>query len=238
MRTKVTLSVVAVLVGTLLLAGTFPSRTVRAQSPDLGQPNPNAKELSQFAFLIGTWQADGKARNMDRRTWRDKFAFLIRPWQADGKARNMDRRTWRDTRQRWTLRYILDGSAIAGVYQRQDEDGVWTTHIMDFRYYDRDQKRWIVEYLNPTTPPWGFASQTLEEVGGVQVDETSVAVMTEFNADGTRVFRRETFSNITEDHFTYRAEGSTDGESWFEIEASEVSRVETERGWPEDSTED
>ena len=200
MRTKITLSVVAVFfAGTLLSPRTLPSRTALAQSPDLtayGEPNPNAKELSHFAFLIGTWQADGKALNEDRRTWRD-------------------------TRQRWTLRYILDGQAIAGVYQRQDEGGVWTTYVMDFRFYDRDQDRWIVEYVNPTTP-WGFGSQAQEEVGGVQIDATSIAVMT--LAD--RIIRRETFSSITDDHFTYRADVSADGETWFEIEASEVSRIE------------
>ena len=60
----------------------------------------------------------------------------------------------------------------------------------------------------------------------MQVDDKSVAVMTLVVGDRGNLIRRETFSNITEDQFTYRADMSANGETWFEIEASEVSRIE------------
>ena len=123
---------------------------------------------------------------------------------------------------RLTWRYILDGYAIAGVVQRQGEDGAWTTYVMDFHYYDRDRDRWVVEYVNPMTP-WEFGSQAQEEVGGVRVVDTSIVVMT----GGEDYILRETFLNITADHHTYRGEVSRDGgESWLETNVIEVSRIE------------
>ncbi len=197
-------AVAAIVVATLLLSPSA-SGTASAQVvPTYGAPNPGAPpELSQFAFLIGKWQAHGKSLKPDGRGGR-----------------------WEEYSMVWTERYILDGHAIAGVYQRQDEDGALTTTFIDFRFYDRHQDRWIVEFLDPTAV--SFGSQAQEAVGGVQVSDTSVMVNSgPRDVGGVSYTLRETFLNITEDRFTYRSESSRDGgESWLEIEVTELSRIE------------
>ncbi len=175
------------------------SRTATAQSTDLmayGEPNPNApKELSEFAFLIGKWRAEGKSLESDRR--------------------------WGEVSMMWTVQYILDGYAIAGVYQTQGEGGEWATSAMDFRFYDRGQDRWIIEYMDPATLT--LVAQAPEDLGGVQVSETSITLMTR-KGD---ILGRETYLNITEDHVTYRGEASPDGgESWCLYEETELLRID------------
>ena len=161
-----------------------------------GQPNPHApKELSQFAFLIGKWRAQGKA--------------------LDGEG------TWGEFSMRWTVRYILDGHAICGVYQDRDEGGEWTTKFVDFRFFDRDTGSWIVEYLDPVAATLRVQGQ--DEAGGVRVSDGSVTVVSTFGP----YLVRETFVSIDEDHFTYRSEGSRDqGESWIVSEETQLSRIE------------
>ena len=198
-------AVAAIVVATLLLSPSA-SGTASAQVvPTYGAPNPGAPpELSQFAFLIGKWQAHGKVLRRDGRGGR---------WEESSGSV-------------WTQRYILDGHAIAGVYQRQEEDGALKTTFIDFRFYDRHQDRWIVEFVDPIAG--SFRSQAQEAVGGVQVSDTSVMVNSgPRDVGGVSYTLRETFLNITEDRFTYRSESSRDGgESWLEIEVKELSRIE------------
>ncbi len=100
MRTRTTPITVAVSVLATLLCGAFINRTVSAQIvPPPGEPNPNApEELSQLAFLIGHWQAQGKSL------------------QGDG--------TWEESSGESRVRYILDGYAIASTYQVQGGVGM------------------------------------------------------------------------------------------------------------------
>ncbi len=93
---------------------------------------------------------------------------------------------------------------------------------MTLRFYDTDQHRWIVEYLDVLAST--LASQGTGELGGVLVSETSVTLMSQ--APGLLV--RETYLDITDDHFTYRVDVSTDeGETWDEgVQVVEAHRIE------------
>ena len=159
-----------------------------------GQPNPDApRELSQFDFLIGTWQATGKA--------------------LDGDG------AWTEVSMRWTVRYILDGHAIAGVYHERGDDGEWRPKFVDFRFFDRDRGRWIIEYLDPATST--LRPQAQEDTGGVQVNDGSVTVTSQYGP----YLVRETFTRVDDDNVQYRSEGSRDGgSSWILSEETRLSR--------------
>ena len=151
MTTRSTPAAVAVSFVASLLIGVSVSSSASAQVVSAyGAPNPGApQELSEFAFLIGKWHAQG------------------RTLQDDG--------TWKEPVMVWTFRYILDGYAIAGVFEEQGEDGELTSAGMDFRFYNRDQDRWTIEYFVPRVS--FLMSQAQEDVGGVQASDTSVTVV-------------------------------------------------------------
>ena len=198
MTTRTALSAVAVIVIATLLVVASTSRTTYAQIvPPPGEPNPNApRELSQFAYLIGKWQAQARIQ--------------------------LDDSTWEESAAVWTFRYILDGYAIAGVFQSLGEDGELTTSGMGFHYFNRDQDRWIIEYFVPRISMLMLQAQ--QDAGGVQVSDTSVTVVTRMPAGH---LLRETHLILSEDHLTYRTERSDDGgESWTERGVTELLRIE------------
>ena len=112
-----------------------------------------------------------------------------------------------------------DGYAIADEYRQRGEQSGWAILGVTLRFYDTDQHRWIVEYPGCTGFHSGFT-----ELGGVLVSETSVTLMSQ--APGLLV--RETYLDITDDHFTYRVDVSTDeGETWDEgVQVVEAHRIE------------
>ncbi len=161
-----------------------------------GVPNPKApKELSHFAFLIGKWDGEGRSR-----------------YEGDSEAYRMT----------WVGRYILDGYAIADEARILDEDGALERIFITYRFYDLHKKRWIIEAFNVLEST--IVHQAPDDLGGVQVSEASITLMTR----GPTAIGRELFLNRSKDHFTYRQDVSTDeGETWIEgvdlIEANRVS---------------
>ena len=86
-------------------------------------PNPDAPpELSQFAFLIGAWRADGKLKRDDGK-WK--------PFTAD-----------------WTARYILGGYVITDEFHTNDTESEFQLHGATFRSYDARRKIWVMKFLN------------------------------------------------------------------------------------------
>ncbi len=159
-------------------------------------PNPNApRELSHFAFLIGKWQCEGKFR-----------------YEGASSA-------YRIT---WVGRYIMDGYAIADDARVFDDEGALERSFITYRFYDLDRKRWIIDAFNVLEST--MVHQAPDDLGGVQVSEASITLMTR----GPTAVGRESFLNISKEHFTYRLDVSTDeGVTWIEgvdlIEANRVS---------------
>lgn len=172
-----------------------------------GSPNRNApRELSQFAFLIGTWQCESKLKG------------------PDGEYRTFP--------ATWVARYILDGYVIADEFRQLGPAGEVAQLGQSLRSYNTDQKAWIIKWLDALDSTWLELGP--EDLGGVRVQGGVITY--QHRRPRGRVGRlfplqslfRLSFSNISEDHFTWRAELSTDGgETWAEVQVIEASRVKT-----------
>ena len=132
-----------------------------------GGPNPDAPpELSQFAFLIGSWRADGKLKTADG-TWK--------PFTAD-----------------WTARYILDGYVIADEFHTSETGSEFQLHGATFRSYDASRKTWVMKFLNARESTWLDLGP--ENLGGVEVTDDAITFMHRVEPDGLLRVRFENFS--------------------------------------------
>ena len=95
-----------------------------SETPSLyGAQNPGAPaELAQFGFLIGRWRGQGLFRNEDG---------THSPYRVD-----------------WSGRYILDGHAIADDARVLDEEGELQALFVTYRFYDRAERRWVIEVFD------------------------------------------------------------------------------------------
>jgi hypothetical protein len=161
-------------------------------------PNPKAPpELSQFAFLIGSWRCDVRVKATDG------------PWQ--------------EYRATWVGRYILDGYAIADEYRMINEAGELIVHGMNFRSYSVDRRTWVMRWLDATRSSWVELGP--ERLGGVRVSQETITfnLVDIFAPDA---ISRVTFSNISPDHFTWREDKSLDqGRTWTEFVVIDAHRV-------------
>lgn len=172
---------------------------------EYGLPNRNApRELSQFAFLIGNWRCESRVKGPDG-------AF----------------RTYPAT---WVARYILDGYAIADEFKQLGPAGEVAQLGQTTRSFNSDSKTWIIKWLDALDSTW--LDMGPEDLGGVAVRSGSITYQHRRPRGRTgRLFPlqslfRLTFSNMSEDHFTWRAELSTDGgETWDEVQVIEATRA-------------
>ncbi len=173
------------------------SENINLMNPELyGQPNPNApEELSQFAFLIGSWRCD------------------IRVKGSSGSF---------ETHQAiWTARYILDGYAIADEYRETTPDGQLVRFGATYRSYDSERDTWVMKWHDALTSTWIDLGPA--ELGGIQADGNSVTFKHRVPHDG---LIRCTFSNISEKHFTWLGEFSSDGGgTWDDVMEIQAFRV-------------
>ena len=185
----------------LLVALTQPAP---AQDANYGAPNPNApEELSQFAFLIGRWRCESKVKGQDGE------------YQTHPAV--------------WIGRYILDGYVIADEFRQMDSDGQLTQLGQTYRSYNSEERIWVMKWHDALASTWLDLGP--EELGGVQVTETSITfkhhlppgpVAKLFPAH--TIFRM-TITDISRDHFTWRAHVSTDGEkTWEQVQVVEAYR--------------
>jgi hypothetical protein len=163
---------------------------------EYGIPNPKAPpELSQFAFIIGSWCCDARVR------------------QEDG--------TWQSYQATWVGRYILDGSVIADEYRMTNQAGELIVHGMNFRFYSVEKQTWVMRWLSTA----GFWSELgPENLGGVRVTPETItfAMIDSFAPDA---LTRVTFSDISESQFTWTGERSVDqGRTWTEFIVIEAHR--------------
>ena len=149
-----------------------------------GEPHPKAaRQLATFGFLIGTWKGEGQSRNEDG--------------------------SHSPYRMNWVGRYILDGLAIADEARVFGADDALSAHFMTYRFWDAARRRWIIEAHDLRNGK--LVTQASEDLGGVQVSEESVAVMTRW-PEG---IGREVYLNRTDDRFSYRLDVSLDaGKNW------------------------
>ena len=161
-----------------------------------GKPNPNAPAaLSRFGFLIGRWQCLAKVR------------------LANGE--------WQILQAQWLGRFILDGYAIADEYRMTDSAGELMVLGMNFRTYDVTKQTWNIRWLNALAGTW--VDLVPEELGGVRfADQSIIYAFKEPMA--AHAYTRATYTNISEEHFTWRGEKSDDAKAWGEFMVVECYR--------------
>jgi hypothetical protein len=165
---------------------------------EYGEPNPGAPlELSQFAFIIGSWSCDARVIGEDG------------GWQAFNAT--------------WVGRYILDGFVIADEYRMTDQTGELIVHGMNFRSYSVEKKTWMMRWLNARGSFWLELGP--EQLGGVRV--TNETITFDFiDTLAPDAITRVTFSNITDSHFTWSAERSKDqAKTWAQFMVIESHRT-------------
>jgi hypothetical protein len=165
---------------------------------EFGKANPNAPAaLSRFAFLIGRWRCDARVM--------------------------LPNGEWQTLQASWRGRFILDGYAIADEYRMTSPSGELIVLGMNLRAYDAAKQAWTIKWLNALAGTWVDLGP--EELGGVTFDGQSIMyAFREPMADHT--YTRATYTNISEDHFTWRGERSDDGRTWTDFMVVEVYRSE------------
>jgi len=174
---------------------------MKRNEQEYGKPSPNAPpELSRFAFLIGKWRCEAKLE------------------REDG--------TWESLKATWEGRYILDGYVIADEYRMTTPAGELLVLGINLRSYDAKNKTWNMKWLNALAGTWVDLGP--EELGGVKADEKAITYTMKEGRDGksvaAHVFTRATYTNISENHFTWRGDRSNDGKTWEEFLVIEAYR--------------
>jgi hypothetical protein len=164
---------------------------------DLAKPNPDAPgALSRFAFLIGKWRCEARVR--------------------------LPSGEWQTFQGTWLGRFILDGYAIADEYRMTDASGKLIVLGVNLRTYEASTRTWSMKWLNALAGTWVDLGP--EELGGVTFDGQSIIyAFREPVAD--HAYTRATYTNISEQHFTWRGEKSDDGKAWNEFMVVEVYRI-------------
>jgi hypothetical protein len=171
-----------------------------------GTPHPDApRELRQFAFLIGTWRCESTVT------------------QSDGSTRTFP--------ATWVGRYILDGWVIEDEFRQFGPAGEVVQLGRNYRCYNRDRRAWSMKWLDAVDGAW--LDLAPEDLGGVAVAPGSITF--QHRRPSGRMSRlfpahslfRVTFSDLTDDHFSWRAELSADGgETWAVVQVIDAHRAE------------
>lgn len=175
---------------------------MKRDDQDHGKLNPNAPaELSRFAFLVGEWRCDATLK------------------RSDG--------IWESLKATWEGRFILDGYVIADEYRMTAPAGELLVLGINLRSYDAQKQTWNIKWLNALGGTW--VDLGTEELGGVKIDEKGIMYsMKELIAP--HVLTRATYTDISDNRFTWRGEKSDDGRVWEEfmvIEAYRKPQVES-----------
>lgn len=166
------------------------------RNAQLPGPSPDTSpELSRFAFLVGRWRCEG---------------YLSR----DDGGRETLKATWEG-------RYLLDGHVIADQFRMWAPGGELLVLGLNLRAYDARNKSWNMKWLSALTGTWVDLGP--EELGGVEMDEDSITYKMK-EPMAPHAFTRATYTNLSEDHFTWRGERSDDQETWEEFLVIECYR--------------
>jgi hypothetical protein len=92
---------------------------------------------------------------------------------------------------------------------------------LNVRAYDASNKRWNIKWLDALSGRWTDLGP--EELGGVQFDGTSVSYRFK-EPMVAHALTRATYTNVSDQHFTWKGEGSEDGETWTEFMVVECER--------------
>jgi hypothetical protein len=163
---------------------------------DFGKLNPHAPAaLARFAFLVGAWRGEAKLKS------------------AAGD--------WQTFPVTWLGRFVLHGYAIADEYTMTTPTGDLIVFGENFRTYDAATHTWNIRWLNALTGTW--TNLVSPELGGVTFEGQSISYA--FNEPvAHHPYTRATYTSISNTHFTWKGDQSTDGKAWSEFMVVDVTR--------------
>ncbi|MEL7834274.1 hypothetical protein [Fodinibius sp. Rm-B-1B1-1] len=139
------------------------------------------------------------------------FGFLLGKWNCKVIAKQEDGTT-SELRATWKGQTILDGYVIADEYQMMDSEGSLVMLGMNYRAYNTETDVWNMKWLEALSGTW--LDLGTQELGGVQITDTTIVYKAEYKPGE---LHRISFSDITENHFIWSVDISTDGgQSWNE----------------------
>jgi hypothetical protein len=169
--------------------------------------------LALSALFLGTaWvakidEADKKQPNPKAPPETAQYAFLIGEWDCRIESMAPDG-SMTEGRARWKGYYILDGWAIQDEWVSETPSGeeFYGTNI---RSFDPERKKWNNRWLPSGSLKW-------KHFDSEQIGDTMVMIGGE-GRDPIGPVDRNTFYNISEDHFDWKKDRSYDGgKTWIE----------------------
>jgi hypothetical protein len=149
------------------------------------------------------------------------FAFLIGSWRCEAKAKTPSGE-WQTFHATWEGRFILDGYAVADEYRMLDAAGETIVFGLNLRVYDAARQRWNIKWLDAPAGTWLDLGP--EKLGGISFEDGSISYAFEEPMAG-HAPTRATSTNISDTHFTWRGEKSDDGRTWSEFMIIEAYRA-------------
>ena len=110
---------------------------------------------------------------------------------------------------------------IADEYRMNTPTGELLVLGINLRTYDAKKKNWNIKWLNVLGGTW--VDLGTEEFGGVKIDKKGITYSMK-EPVASHVLTRATYTNISENHFTWRGERSDDGKTWEEFMVIEADR--------------
>ena len=169
--------------------------------------------------MRGAWEEVRVSGNGSARAELERFAFLIGRYRCEARLKLPEGE--QKFEAVWEGRWILNGHAIADEYRMFGEGGEVIAFGLNVRAYDSAKKSWNIKWLDALSGRWTDLGP--EELGGVQFDGTSVSYQLKEPMVG-HALTRATYTNISERQFTWKGEGSEDGETWTEFMVVECER--------------
>ncbi|MCW9708961.1 hypothetical protein [Fodinibius salsisoli] len=133
------------------------------------------------------------------------FAFLLGKWNCKVTVKQEDGTTVK-LRATWQGQTILDGYVIADQFRMVDTKEDLVMLGMNYRAYNSETNTWNMKWLEALSGTW--LDLGAQELGGVQLTDTTITYKAEYKPGE---LHRITFSDITENHFRWSVDISTDG---------------------------
>jgi hypothetical protein len=153
-----------------------------------------------------------------------RFAFLVGKYRSEAKIKRDDG-SWDDWKGTWAGHFIVDGYAIEDEFRMTTMAGELIVLGVNLRAYDAKNKEWNIKWLNAVGPAAGtWTDLGSNELGGVTMDEKGISYLMK-EPMAPHKFTRATYTNISDDHFTWRGERSNDKANWEEFLVIENYRV-------------
>lgn len=153
-----------------------------------------------------------------------RFAFLVGQWRCTARLKTASG-SWQHFQASWTGHFILDGYAIADEYRMVDASGAVIVLGMNVRTYDAAAGMWNIKWLNALTGSW--TDLVPSSAGKLTMDDHIISYPFKEPA-AIHAYTRATYTNESQEHFTWRGDQSEDAKTWSEFMVIACDRIPTD----------